>query len=650
MGMLRGQGSRYRALGSSLLGALGLWFGCSGEEQILDLRARGDAQVDLAAVVFVGAGETVEGASPLIPLNAEGRFDWVQSGPLGTTAYVLGFRTANLPEMWPDASVLQSVPLEPWRSGQVLLPAPDAAWRGSLESDLLPIDPDAVPPLSASWLTSCAIPESSSLFVDSDCANAPCLLPDEPSAQCNGQITPQVCELLSLDYTFDGMGRWVQAEWETNAAGQGRCTPAEAPNPGAQRMVCPQGPRLCNVDLFLQRQSLGLQVSTLQLLDVPPRLEAKVRPPFAGYLEGPVPASEDQVWVANYAGRFESRACVPDPGRPSVLIRLGMGEELEQRGPLVPGPPCLRLLRAGAEGSFFGAFGGADGRWHWGRFDREGSLEASVPLTATASPSFTPTAAAKVWGRWMVGLSDLRPIAQRASEDGGTGEMPLPSRLVSIDFEAQNPRVGSVELPFQEREAAEVYDLGEGLDETVLVAVDDDDIYRVSAEDLGPPPARFAPSFATTNAVGTLEAEPHALLRLPGPEEALLLLVISGTRYGSRPALKIEGVVHRVEGSLYRSSHHFLGALADPTVALAGTEAPSKVWMGLHLTDRAAISQPGRAPRVLGVLGRFDLDRPGFDPAWIEVGEGPVTGLTQTPDGALWGIMGWTGQVFRAAP
>lgn len=606
--------------------------------------------MDLAAVVFTSNEGALRQASPLMRLDDDRLLQAEFRGDLGEQGLVLGFERQMLQAILPAPAVYERQPLQTWDGTQGRLPVPSHVWRATEDGTLREVDVSQAPPLTADWVGTCQLP---TLFMDTDCQNSPCSLSgfsDGAPIDCSGRLEAEGCTVRALDYVFDASGRWLSATLR-QAGDVLPCASEGSPSPGAQRMRCRDDASSCQVDLYTERSPMNLQVENLQLLDVQPQYPGPAFPPHGGYITGLAPGPSDgEVWVAHRGGGFTDVRC--DRARPAFVQRMGPDPVTgapTPRGEPLAAPDCLHLLRSAEDGGFFGAFLGPQERWHWGYFDPAGRPVRSVPLTDTAVPRFTATAANRVDGRWVVALTDLRSREQRAEEDGTDGDDPLVSQGVSVRADAGARLVGPKPLAFQRSTATRVYALVEDADGNILFAVEDDELHRADPETLGPVALAFAPSIGTTPGVGRLESEPHHLFRIPG-RDGYLALVTSSTRYGEDGVFRLSGVVHRLEDDRHRSSHFFLGAPADATRALPFFDRPELVLMGMHLLDEEATMDPERQPQVRAILARFDLRRPGFEPAWVEVGDGPVTHLVQAQDGSVWGTLGWSGQVIRAWP
>lgn len=632
---LRPLRSAWLGRAAALAALTGGWTAACSDVPLRVLDTTIPEDVDLAAVVLVDTEDRYVTASPLTLLGPGRRLEVEFEVGRDATALLLGYRSADL-EPWVEPSrVYTRFPLRPRRPGEARLPIPAWLERAGPGRAPVPVEFDAVPDLAADWVTRRCFETdgSSTVLVDADCTVVPCVV-DPPALPACEERVELACELDFLGYGFDLTGRWIEARIDDDLG----CEPAPASFEGSQRMVCQTPLQTCTLDLFTRRQLLEVEVERLQIYDVQPDLDGRVRPPISGYLSGPVPGPEGTAWYVGHEGRFRTLRCDrspiptelvqvgPDPGPSGLAVRSARA-----------GPPCLTLLTAGDGGELFGAFVDDDRRWHWGRFDPTGQLRASVPITGTATASATPTATTRAEDRWLIGLSDQRSQAERA------GEGRVRSQLLAVSLDATQVLAGPVQVPDQ-TEAHRIYGLlldGSG---AVMVLSAENEIRRVVPTTLRPTPLQ--PRIRTAARLG-LESRPHVGLRSTTDPDETLFLTISPTRYRVEPELEPEGVVHLMVDRTPVAGRFFYPQLADPTAAAPWPTNPRKVLVGLVTLDPEAIRRGTSPTEARALLGRFDLDRPGFDPAWVDLGPGQITGLHVGQGPHVWGVLGRNGAVFR---
>lgn len=615
---------------------------------VQDLTAPMPDGVDRVAVVFTDPDDPtrVVEASPLLSLNDASRIE-VDFGKLPPAAtLVLGFRPADLGEPSPDTEQLQTSPVRSRQVGEASLPAP-ARWYSARPGEPL-VEQDGAPAfLTADWARECG-PDRPLVYVDLDCDQFPCFVPAGTRSECSDRVPLTRCAQTSLQYSRDLNGRITDLALEGGRFDEAICDSPSQEN-GYARLRCrnPTTNFQCNVDLLSAIPELDWQTDLLQVVEGQPNYANFIRPPFAGHLAGPVQASTDAVWVVSHGTVFTNRACA-EPGVNSTLLLVGPapGGGLELRSS-IPTERCLRFLHPDPDelGAFFGMFLDGEDRWRWGRFDPQGQLIASVQVVREQEASLTPTAVGKVQDRFLIGLSDLRGGDIREREDGpGTADVRALSRVVSVDLTAQTRLSGPVDIPLQD--GPEFVNLiVEDASGAAFIGLEDDELKRldpVSLEVMG-----IDPRVVAVNRF-RLREEPHQAIRLPGQPETFLFTSISGTRYrnDSDGRFEIRGVIHQVEDRQSVAGMFFYLEPAEPlTFAPWPKDDPRKVLVGMVSQDTEW--SPGAEPNLEGLLGRYDADRPGFDPLVHRVGPGPITRIVIGADGAVWGILGWTGYVFR---
>jgi hypothetical protein len=622
------------------VGVLGLAAAC-GEPELRTLRTPFPPSVDLAGLLLTRAEGDLVASSPLTRLGPDRGFD--AEFDVGTDAviYVAGWDGTDWAPFLPDDAGLAAARLRRRRPGEAVLPAPEAVYRARPDVPIEPALPQELGDLTTDWAagTCGPRPKDGHLAVDLDCELAPCLIDPETRPACADTV-PLSCGSSTLRYVRDSSGRLTRVQLEGSLQ-QATCTPAPPPGPGVERHRCGEGQNACTVDLFETRNELDWSTQRMQLVDLPPRLEAFVRPPYGGYLEGPVPGAGGTAWVATH-DRFVKKACGANDLE-TRLLHLGAASDgtLEILSS-IEARRCIRLMRSDGREGFFAAYRGSGDRWRWGRFDGAGALVRSVQIVGSNMPSLTPSAAALVDGRWVIGLSDYRSRRQRSREDGNDGSIRAKSQVLAVTPDADAIAAGPVDVPFQV-EGRPIFDVVEDGTRDAVIAMDDERVRRLSPRTLEP--TTLDPSYRPVSRP-RLREEPGAGVRVRTSPEVLLFLTQSGTRYLDEDLrIDVRGVVHVVRNRLGVDSRFFMVLPADPTAALPLAEDPDRALIGLVSIDRDA--QPGQPPDIEGGLARFDVVRPGFEPEWHPVAPGPITGLVRSSDGAVWGISGWTGHVFR---
>lgn len=596
--------------------------------------------VDLVALVFVGRGGTFVSATPLLRLGPDRTIEAELVEGLEDEAFILGYREETLAPLLPDPSVYTSVALRPRRNRETGLPPPDVAFVAPPGSDIgRALNPSQLPlELAADWAAGLCVgvPTGNRLLVDTDCSSSPCLAPPDARLACTGQI--QVgCRLTTVDYAFDALGQLDRIELGGESNGE-TCSP----RPGGSDVLRAECPRTaCTVDLFTEAEQLGITSQTLQVVDAEFQYLGVLRPPYAGYIRAPIALPDGSARMVSYQGRMSDRSC-PEP-TPTELLTLRLDDRgVPEIGARRDAPDCLRLLRPAPDGDgWFGAFRDEQARWTWGRFDAQGALIDGVRLTTTATPSLSPTAAGFVVDRWVIAFSDLRSEELRLEEDGNENERA--SRILSVAADASERVLGPIDLADQEDDEGPVYDILEDSQGAVVVSLDQNEVLRLNRFDLQPTSSERR--YRVDARVG-VEPEPYLSLMTSRSPEEILFISLSSTNYGEEPNVNNEGVLHLLRDRVAVSDRYYFAEPADPFVLAPWLDRPRSVLVGLGTLDFGA--RPGETPDVRGLLTRFDLDRPGFAAGAHEVGLGPVTGLSVTDDGQVWGVLGLSGQAFHA--
>lgn len=598
--------------------------------------------VDLVAVVFVGPGGTFSSSTPLLRLGSDRALEASLLEGLEDDAYVLGYREDTLARLLPDPSVYTTVSLRPRRNRETGLPFPDVVFIAPPgDGTVRTADPERLPfEVTADWAPDCmGVDVGAPILVDTDCSPIPCSVPEGSTLACNGEVALG-CGLGSLTYAFDSVGNLVRAEIR-EPSNRTACQPlfAEA---DYVRTECSGFDTTCTLDLFTATEELGIRSQTLQVEDVELRYTSSLRPPYGGFLAGPAPGPDGSAWVVSYEGSAVGRRC----GRsrvPTSLLRVGLNPEgapavLERS----PTEECLRLLRPADDGGFFGMF--KEGPWwRWGRFDRQGQPVQSVRVTASSTPSFTPTAVAYVEDRWVVGLSDFRSGSEREAEDGFDTGDPAPAQIVTLQPDASARIRGPLVIPLQAGRGSELYDIVGDSQGAIVLAQDENEVVRLNRSTLD---LSLTDTLYRVAARFGVEPEPFGGIMTRAIPEELLFFSLSRTRYGEEPVVDPEGVLHLVRERVPITDRFFFIEPTEPTVLRPWPGRPRSVLVGMHTYDFAF--RVGDPPELRSYLARFDLDRPGFAPGAHQVGQGPVTGLIVGEDGQVWGVLGLEGQVFHA--
>ncbi|MBI2375221.1 MAG: hypothetical protein HYV07_14590 [Deltaproteobacteria bacterium] len=393
----------------------------------------------------------------------------------------------------------------------------------------------------------------------------------------------------------------LQADWQARAcpvANDG-CGPLEpTADPYGASLVCP-GFRDCELRIHPRGgERPGWTRAALSLSEpprfVPPRGEGG----WPG--EGAVASSSlhdfvdfsDQVLVV--ASRVvEPTACASGQ---SVLFAID-GDRFSVTNTSTL-PPCLRNMARDPNGEgFVATFRGASG-FELGRFDLDGRLRTRVQL-----PEPEGLAATRVF------LLDATPsrILVLASKDDLTNPALY---SVFLDPRSLAPRLGPIVAA-----RPRAYSMPDA--NRILIADSWVDRVLVLDRNRGDEIGSLKANVQDLDFSAVLEVGSHTLVGAVSWVAAVLDL----------DALHVE-----------RARHPEL--MSMPTRFLADPSG-DRILVALS-------TGPGIDPTAH--LAWLDLARFEFEPGYVHVGEGVVSGILQRPDGSLWTFLGWTGEVVRLLP
>lgn len=630
------RGSEKGAVWAALLGGL---LACAEGGAPWELDATMPPQVDRVALLLTDPTGGLVASTPLLPFQEAEAFE-AELAPLsGRRLWLVGYESQLFSSE--DLTRAEATPLRFAEPDEARLRRPAAAY---LAEGFGPaqLQEDFQFELTADWVAEGCREELSEqarqhLYFNSTCQQRSCQIPPERSTRC-ADVVQMPCSISPMRYARGPRGRVTHVElggpFENSP-----CRPATVPN-GAdlERWVCGSGDMPlsfgCILDFFNSPSEPPAQVESLALVpDPPPVLNRLLRPPYGGYLEGPVARDDGTAWVVDYGERFTPPRCGPNArGRLIRLsVRAGEGWTIVTS---TSAPACLRFLHPTGDGGFVGGYVDENRHHHWGRFSPQGARLRSLRLPA----GYELRAATRANDRWVLGMVD-------PSGDGS------PNRFATAALDVERWIIEPRSVP--ERISREpLWWLGWAPPNQVrvglnggLVTLDLQTLmplgFRTSiAPGLGLPEhahGGFYPNYAELSS------------RVPLPFDfdfSGYVYNISNNVYGANRQTDDPGPIYVMADSLPLFPMYFQHRSADVTSHSPWPTDPSKMALGLVAHDREAGTEVPEDWR--GLVARFDVLRPGYDPDFIDVGPGPVTGLsTSEEDGSLWGILGWTGVVFR---
>lgn len=338
------------------------------------------------------------------------------------------------------------------------------------------------------------------------------------------------------------------------------------------------------------------------------------------------------LWIACEAQEpGMSRMCNEVDSREAPKSRLHFYDRDLQLSRTATGPPCLAALLPDAAGDGFHAvyregpgFEGGEPRdcldtAHYcgrgpalrlGHFDRRGRLEASValPRLERVTPDVYATDLLRT-GPWLVAVVDA---------DTDTAESHVVQLVVFR--ESDLTQVGEADvLPKMETARAAVLPTGdvtlgdEQRDRIMVLLMRDGDL-------------------VPTREILSIPGDPVIVHALQPPAAGGAELV----------ALGLEGEISLSDREVRLSEHRFFHVPSAP-VSFVRTEE-DRAFVGLLY--RPSLDTPAWR----GQLVRFDLDQRAFLPEVLELGHGPPTRMIAGEDGVVYGLLPWSGEVFRVDP
>lgn len=592
------------------------------------------SEIAFAAVVFIDGQGLPLAATPLRELDEDGmaqvRIDMVR----GADAYLIGYRRQTLAPLLPSDPSWQSAPLRSPGPSEGRLPPADAAYLSPVEGgSALSVDPAEVPFLSVDWLPDCPPPWAQvPLAVDTDCfIDTGSLVSNPVTLGCRGSIPVEGRDAFHYDLSVFPTLTLENGESCIRVPARG------------DRTVLSADCGSCSVDVLMPDPDLGIQSTTVDLMERQPPFLPILRPPLKGFLEGLAAGPDDTVITLEFGGEFRTGALCEAEGDETFWVRLGLSAtpspsiQVRERRPAAP---CATLLRSSPSerSEYFAAFRGQDGAWRWGRFTSDGVVLDSVAIETPMVRDSSPTAAAWVGDRWIVAMGDARTPEEREAE----GDRPegLRPRLWAVDADAARILSGPSRID-RTAPGSLVTDLQGDPNGVVLVGLDENELFRFNVSTLEP--TQVAPSLTIARSAD-VEPEAHVGWVTQGEPSELLYVSLSNTRYSPDGlVVEPENVVHLVRDLQPVADRTAYEALSEVTALAPWSGRPRSVLAGAFEHDTGD-SWP---PELPAHLMRYDLERPGFAPGRHRVGDGPITALL-VDEGEVWGLMGYTGQVFHA--
>ncbi|MCC7381095.1 MAG: hypothetical protein IT384_04660 [Deltaproteobacteria bacterium] len=132
------------------------------------------------------------------------------------------------------------------------------------------------------------------------------------------------------------------------------------------------------------------------------------------------------------------------------------------------------------------------------------------------------------------------------------------------------------------------------------------------------------------------------ILSIPGDPVMVHALQPPAAGGAELVALGLEGEISLCDREIRLSEHRFFQVPSAP-VSFVQTEADG-AFLGLVYHPTAGM------PAWRGHLVRFDLDQRAFLPEVLDLGHGPPTRMIAAEDGLVYGLLPWSGEVFRVDP
>lgn len=461
--------------------------------------------------------------------------------------------------------------------------------------------------------------------------------------KCFGRLVPgessvrvelEDCEPTPFEIGM-GAGGWLCLAPQPALA---ECSRRQGDSPGSIELDCPAIE--CTLDLS-PRRTPSWPVARAQVLDVPPVTPSCLSPErnlfpahfHLGYLHDLLINGDEVVVVSHFGERADTlcddRVC-SDPVEDLPPSQIRVFDADLRLIDSATAPPCLSaLLRDEEQGGFFGLFRdgppfeparltecegqdpcGFGATYQIGRFDRRGSLiqrGARLPRTSSVSREVFPIDLLRSRD-WLVAVVE----ADMPNSD-------LDSLVQLAAFGAADLQATGAPLSFRHAETGGADVLTDG-----VIAFGDQSGSRMAL----------------------VHSDATGLREVPGP------------RIGGRPHLvrALEPAVMGIEVVVLGLSGR--AAFATREGRIAAREPSLNETLPTVLVDAVrsspasmlvSVAAPGPSPGQsrLGRITRLDLLQQEFSPELLEIGLGPPIELHLDRDGHVFGLLPWTGEIFR---